>query len=490
MRAVIYCRVSSDRQVQNLSLETQEDICRDYCRRNGLEVARVFVDAGESAKTADRAEFLALLKFCRQKSNNVHLVVFYSINRFARNTTDHHAIAALLRGSGVMVRSATEPIDDTPTGKLMETFLAGIAQFENDVKSARSKEGMKAALARGRWCWVPPLGYRRGDRRNKSAPSIEPDPPAAPLIAQAFDWVARGVYTGRALNDKLRGLGLVGRHGAPLALSRLYAILHNPVYTGRIEGRGWGTSQQGDFEPLVSAETFARAQQQLALARAGQASPTRHKNNPEFPLRRFVRCAVCANPLTASRSKGRTTRYAFYHCRRGCIRVRREKLEAAFLVLLDSLRPRDSYLRFLRATVLDLWEETQRAEESQARALQLRETKLKEQMRHLDRLFIFEQRIDDASYRQQRDELRESLTLTQIDLRAAAAAEADIESMLAFAEHALVNASRIWTAAPDDRGPHARAADVLPSRARLGARRVCRTGDVLRYVRLSAECRW
>jgi DNA invertase Pin-like site-specific DNA recombinase len=42
------------------------------------------------------------------------------------------------------LRSATEPIDDTSTGKLMEGVLAAFAQFDNDVRSDRTRAGMKA----------------------------------------------------------------------------------------------------------------------------------------------------------------------------------------------------------------------------------------------------------------------------------------------------------------------------------------------------------
>ena len=54
MKAVIYCRVSSKEQVDNFSLPTQEAACRDYCSRNEWSVAEVFIERGESAKTADR----------------------------------------------------------------------------------------------------------------------------------------------------------------------------------------------------------------------------------------------------------------------------------------------------------------------------------------------------------------------------------------------------------------------------------------------------
>jgi len=66
LRAVIYCRVSTKEQTQNLSLPTQEGVCRDYCEQNGFECDRVFVDAGESAKTTDRPEFQQLLTYCRE----------------------------------------------------------------------------------------------------------------------------------------------------------------------------------------------------------------------------------------------------------------------------------------------------------------------------------------------------------------------------------------------------------------------------------------
>jgi site-specific DNA recombinase len=52
-RAVIYCRVSTKDQTKNLSLPTQEKACREYCIREGYEVVAVFVEEGESAKTAD-----------------------------------------------------------------------------------------------------------------------------------------------------------------------------------------------------------------------------------------------------------------------------------------------------------------------------------------------------------------------------------------------------------------------------------------------------
>jgi DNA invertase Pin-like site-specific DNA recombinase len=53
--------------------------------------------------------------------------------RFARDTYDHVALRSHLQSLGISLRSATEPIDDTSTGKSMEGVLAAFAQFDNHV---------------------------------------------------------------------------------------------------------------------------------------------------------------------------------------------------------------------------------------------------------------------------------------------------------------------------------------------------------------------
>ena len=54
--AVLYCRVSTKEQTQNLSLPTELKACSEYCERNGCAIGETFIEEGESAKTADRTE--------------------------------------------------------------------------------------------------------------------------------------------------------------------------------------------------------------------------------------------------------------------------------------------------------------------------------------------------------------------------------------------------------------------------------------------------
>jgi site-specific DNA recombinase len=83
--AVIYVRVSTKEQTENLSLPTQLRACEEYCRRQGYEVLERFHEEGESAKSTDRSQLQKLLTFCRLNKGRVHFVVVFNLTRFARD---------------------------------------------------------------------------------------------------------------------------------------------------------------------------------------------------------------------------------------------------------------------------------------------------------------------------------------------------------------------------------------------------------------------
>src|SRR5581483_2341210 len=112
---------------------------------------------------------------------------------------------ALLAGMGIRLRSVTEPIDETSVGKLMEVMLSGFAQFDNDVRTERTVKGMKDRLQQGKWTFPPPLGYQASKDRS-GAKTIIPDEQSAPLITQAFEEFATGLYKREELLRKLTQL--------------------------------------------------------------------------------------------------------------------------------------------------------------------------------------------------------------------------------------------------------------------------------------------
>ncbi|MBI3264869.1 MAG: recombinase family protein, partial [Acidobacteria bacterium] len=367
--AVIYVRVSTKEQTENLSLPTQLRACEEYCNRQGYEVLERFREEGESAKTTDRTELQKLLKYCRAHKGKVNFVVVYNLTRFAREKYDHFALRAHLKSLGISLRSATEPIDDTSTGKLMEGVLAAFAQFDNDVRSDRTRAGMRAALELGRWTFPAPLGYLNAPRWSEK--SLVPDPERAPLIARAFEEFATGRFTKQEVIARVTDGGLRTRRGLMLSPQSFGQMMRNSIYIGRIESPEYGVSTRGDFEPLVEESTFYRAQAVLD-GRIVVAGP-RPRNHPDFPLRGFVRCETCRRPLTGSWSKGRNGRYAYYHCQPQCraVNMSKAKLEGAFADELALLQPTPGYMRLVKDRILQVWEQ-RRAEANDRTAEQNR----------------------------------------------------------------------------------------------------------------------
>ena len=225
--AVIYIRVSTKGQTENLSLPTQLKSCEEYCQRQGFEVLARFREEGESAKTVDRTELQKLLQYCRTHKGRVQFVVVFNLTRFAREKYDHFATRAHLKSLGISLRSATEPIDDTSTGKLMEGVLAAFAQFDNDVRSDRTRAGMRAALELGRWTFLAPLGYMNAPRAMGRASS---------LIRSAHRSFAGRSRTSRPVDSRtlksekaVIALGLKTRRGQPVPLQTFDGMLRNRV---------------------------------------------------------------------------------------------------------------------------------------------------------------------------------------------------------------------------------------------------------------------
>jgi site-specific DNA recombinase len=411
--AVIYVRVSTKEQTENLSLPTQLRACEEYRRRQDYEILERFHEEGESAKTTDRSQLQALLKYCRTHKGNVHFVVVYNLTRFARQKYDHFALRAHLKSLGISLRSATEPIDDTSTGKLMEGVLAAFAQFDNDVRSDRTRAGMRAALELGRWTFPAPLGYLNAPKW--SGKSLVHDPERAALVKQAFEDLATGRYTKQEVIARATVAGLRSRKGLTLSPQSFGQMMRNPIYIGKIDSPDYGVSAQGDFEPVVDEATFYRAQ--AVLDGRVVVSGPRQRNHPNFPLRGFVRCDVCGRPLTGSWSKGRNGHYAYYHCQRQCraVNVSKAALEGAFVDELALLQPTPGYMRLVKDRILHVWEQ-RRAEANERTTEQERRVKvIQQKLDRLDEAFLYSESIDLTSYSRQRDKLREELTLAKIE---------------------------------------------------------------------------
>lgn len=326
--AVIYCRVSTKEQVEEgNSLVTQEKNCREYAIKNDFSVARIFIEQGESAKTADRTELRKLLAYCGVKKNNITALIIYKIDRLSRNIDDYSEIRTILKRCGVEIRSTSEFFENTPAGKFMENILANVAQFDNDVRTERSVGGMKQAVLEGRYIWPAPFGYSNVRQGGKANIAINEK---SRLVKLAF---IRATNINTPIEDIRRflaDLGLNQGNGKPIAKSALYRLLKHPVYAGYIVK--FGMKVKGSFEPIVSEELFDAVQRRFQK----RSKERQYRvENSDFPLRRII-ISTEGEKLTGSWSQGRRKKYPYYRFIKGGKMFPKEQLEKKFLLFLDS----------------------------------------------------------------------------------------------------------------------------------------------------------
>lgn len=409
MNAVIYCRVSSKDQVEGTSLESQELACRDYAKRQNLAISRVFIEEGESAKFADRTQLLQLLNYCKEKTLKIEVLLVWKIDRFARNVEDHYTIKAALKKLGVHIVSVTEPIQADPNGKLLETILAGFAQFDNDIRALRTVQGMQQRLREGIWPWMPPLGYLPPKIGKKTRPD-EPDPRCFETIRKAWQMFATGAYTKADILRLLRAWGLRAYRGRLVSAQLLDHMFGNQYYAGIIRDPWSGQEHSGRHVAMVSAAEFARVQE--LVSGRGNSQP-HHRLTDTFPLRGQVRCPSCTARMTGYCAKGRCRRYPYYKCfRRGCS-TRTKSYAAASIddefsqFLSETAVPPYLAMGLITELLKAYWQETDRIREATIRRKEEADG-LKRQLQELISMRATRLVADDE-FLTQREQLRRKL---------------------------------------------------------------------------------
>ena len=141
MTTIAYLRVSTDDQTvanQRLQIEAK-----------GYKIDREFSDDAISGSTSasERPQFKAMLDYLRDGDK----LVVAAIDRLGRNTIDVLQTVETLKNKGVSVVSLRESFDLTsPTGQMMLTMLAGLAQMEKAIIAERREAGMARARAEGK----------------------------------------------------------------------------------------------------------------------------------------------------------------------------------------------------------------------------------------------------------------------------------------------------------------------------------------------------
>ncbi len=313
-KAIIYLRTSSDKQIDNTSLDTQEQIGRAYCQAEGLEIIDVQRFEAVSAKETNSLRAAELLEFVKASQGKFEVLVVFKLDRFARNQEQHHWLRGQLMKMGVVLRSATERIDETPSGRLVEGVLAAVNQYDNEVRIERVKIGLWRRVEEGLWPWQAPAGYYRPKESGVRLTVSLPDPNCDWAFRDIFNLYSTGTYTYGQLASLMSKKKIQNWQGKKIKFSKqlIDKTLRNPFYVGYLKGKD-GKPVKGRHEGIVEMSVWQKCQ----VVRDGKSNHAINKrlyDHPDFPLRRFVLCR-CGKLLTSCWSKGQAGgKYAYYYC--------------------------------------------------------------------------------------------------------------------------------------------------------------------------------
>lgn len=304
--ALIYCRVSTEEQAQQgYSPETQEKYCRQFTENNGYKVVGVYRDEGRSGTTLDRPSLKDLLSRVQQEKS-IAAVVVQETDRLARNTKDHLTVRALLQKAGVRLISVAQPmLDDTPEGKMIDTIIASVNQFQSDINSRKTKKGMQEKLDSGWWPSWAPLGYINKTLAN-NLKVIAPDPGRWDLVKKGLKLYLTGEYSAAELSEILYEKGLRSMTGKKICNSIMTHLLQNPFYAGVMQWNG--QTKKGKHKAMISLTEHRSILRTLDDHNYHVCRRRKHR----FLLIGFLFCGICSGRYTAE--KHPLKKIDYYHC--------------------------------------------------------------------------------------------------------------------------------------------------------------------------------
>jgi len=322
-RCAIYTRKSSDEGLQQdfNSLDAQREAAEAYVASQKAEgwvcLPDRYDDGGFTGGNMERPGLQRLLADI--DAGKVDCVVVYKVDRLSRSLMDFAKIVETFERHNVSFVSVTQHFNTTNSmGRLTLNILLSFAQFEREIIGERIRDKIAASRQRGKWTGgTPILGYDVD--RSSGGPRLVINPEEASRVCQIFelyvelgsllpvvaelerrDWRNKAWTTrdGRA------------RGGLPFDKCRLYNVLTNVLYVGKVQHKG--DVYAGEHDPILSDELFTRVQQQLQ--RNGRNGTVEHRNRHGALLRGLLFCKACGRAMSHTFTTRGNRRYRYYTC--------------------------------------------------------------------------------------------------------------------------------------------------------------------------------
>lgn len=304
MNIVAYCRVSTDKEDQLNSLETQKKFFAEYAEKNNHNLIRVYADEGISGtKTKNRKEFLRLMSDA--KTGIFDLLVVKDISRFARNTVDLLQNVRTLKTLDIDTIFLTANMTVLGQSEFVLTIFGALAQEESANTSKRVKFGKRVNAEKGR---VPNIvyGYDKtiGDYFNLTINEEE-----SKIVRQIYKWYNNEGYGAAKIAKMLNEKGLRTKRNCIWSQNAICRILTNEIYTGKIingkqevkdfltgermekDETEWIVSERPDLK-IIEPEEYEKAND-LMVKRGKMFKVNNERQSNKYLFSTLIKCKEC-----------------------------------------------------------------------------------------------------------------------------------------------------------------------------------------------------
>lgn len=225
-RAVIYCRVSTDEEIQINALESQIQEAKQTVREKGWLLVGEYVDEGKSGTTTKHRDAYNRLMADMEKGF-FDILVAKSQDRLMRNTKEWYVFADRLVQSGKRLYFYLDnrfytPEDALITGIkaiLAEEYSRDLSKKINNAHRNRQKSGRTVLLTSNTW------GY---DKVGKEVVVNEQE---AEIVRLIYRLCLQG-YGSRSISKELQNRGIRSRSGGRFQETTVRRIIRNPLFKG------------------------------------------------------------------------------------------------------------------------------------------------------------------------------------------------------------------------------------------------------------------
>ncbi|BBP00550.1 recombinase family protein [Sulfuriferula nivalis] len=335
MSVALYARVSTVRQAQaDLSIPDQLNRMREWCKQNGLVVAKEYVEPGASATDDKRPVFQQMIDEATKKPHPFEAIIVHSRSRFFRDLYGSLHYGRKLSQVGTRLISITQPTPDDASGEMMVNMISMMDDYSSKENAKHTSRAMMENASRGFFNGSrAPFGYQVVDtdvpgHKGKVRKKLAIDDKEAFIVRKIYGWYLNGL-NGHLLGIKkiaqeLNEQGLLMRGGLWRS-QKIHDVLSDPTYRGEYSYNMRDSKKcimrpesewiRCQVEPIVEEKVFddvrrKREAQDPKKVALGKAVP--HALTSPILLTGLLKCSQCNAGMTLA--TGKSGRYKYYKC--------------------------------------------------------------------------------------------------------------------------------------------------------------------------------